>query len=221
MYAKTKYQEILNQGQSYDEMVSDLFDMYGTARNQRFRDNMARLEDLYNDGTDITIEEIMAKSEVKYHNLKSSGKWGATDPRDAQIVALTTLIKGLVGQQSSSQSSQPNNKKPKKPKATTRNDGQWLVPPVNGELAKVIDGRNAKWCAKCNNGNGKWVVSHDTNSHEENFLQKFRENKNNKTSDNESQPASKKLKINAAMAAAMQTLTGEAVQEVASDEEDF
>ena len=73
MHAKTKYQEILNQDLEYDEMVSDLFDIYASARNQKFRDDMARLEDSYNNGNYMTSEEVMAKSEVKYHNLKSTG----------------------------------------------------------------------------------------------------------------------------------------------------
>ena len=80
LHAKSKYQEILNQWQDYKEMLSGLFDMYGTACNQRFRDDMARLEDSYNNGTDMTNEEVMAKAEVKYHNLKSNGKWDTQDP---------------------------------------------------------------------------------------------------------------------------------------------
>jgi hypothetical protein len=208
MHAKTKYQEILTQGQTYDEMVSDLFDMYGTARNQRFCDDMARMEDLYNDGTDMTSEEIMAKAEIKYQNLKSGGKWDTTDPRDAQIVALTTVIKGLV-QHNYSTSSQSNNKKTtnKKKATNNRNDGEWLVAPVNGEKEKVIDGRQAQWCATCNNGTGKWVVSHNTDSHDGQFLQKLTVTKA-KRSDKDPKPASKKLKLNAELAAAMQTLTG-------------
>lgn len=94
--------------------------MYGTAKNQRFKDDMARLEDQYNDGTDMTSEEVMKKSEVKYNNLKKNEKWDMSDPRDAQILVLTTVLTGLVKQSGKTD----NVNKPKKLKVSNkRNDG--------------------------------------------------------------------------------------------------
>ena len=46
----------------------------------------------------------------------------------------------------------------------------WLEKPGGGVEEKTIDGRLAKWCTKYNNGKGKWVVSHNTESHDEDFI---------------------------------------------------
>ena len=65
------------------------------------------------------------------------------------------------------------------------------------------------------------MVSHDTESHEEDYIKKLKENKENKTSENSAKPSSKNLKLNAEMASAMQTLTSKPVQEVDSKDKDF
>ena len=46
----------------------------------------------------MTPEEIMKNSEIKYNSLKKSGKWDTQDPHDAQIVALTTMLRRFIDQ---------------------------------------------------------------------------------------------------------------------------
>ena len=129
---------------------------------------------------------------------------------------MKTVIKGLVD----NQGQEIENKTYKKPKASSRNYGEWLADSVNGVKEKTIDGRQAKWFAKCNAGRVKWVVSHSTATHDGDFIQKLKENKE-KANKNDTKRAPKKLKLNAEMAAAMQTLTGEPIQEAESDNKVF
>ena len=204
--------------------------MYGTAKNQRFRDDMARLEDNYNDGNDMTPEDVMKKAEVKYNNLKKSGKWDIADPRDVQIVALSTVLKSFIdhnNEQASNNGGRGKCRTNQNGNQNNRNAGEWLAPPVDGKEEKTIDGRLAKWCAKCNKGNGKWVVSHNTATHDGGFIDKLKKRAAEKREESKEEASSsnnadsKKLKLSSDLKAAMETLTGQAVGDAESDEEDF
>jgi hypothetical protein len=61
----------------------------------------------------------------------------------------------------------PKQDKEKKPEAETPSSStsKWAKPKAGEPHEKTINGRKRFWCAKCNDGKGRWNMSHKTVSH--------------------------------------------------------
>ena len=93
---------------------------------------------------------------TKYTDLKFSKKWDVKDPRDEQILAMKTILRNII-------TSKEDDKKKKSKKRQWK--GEWAKKSEEGQTTKTINGKEVKWCAKCNDGNGGWTTSHFTDGH--------------------------------------------------------
>ena len=122
-------------------------------------------EDSYDEGNDITVEQLMLRAADKYKRMVEVKEWKAPSAEQERIIALEAALKKLTNkpeQQPKPDSKNKNksnaastskdkaksggkkNKRQKKPKA------EWMLkPPAPGEKhTKTVDGGEYTWCAK-------------------------------------------------------------------------
>ena len=108
-----------------------------------------------------TAEELMAKADAKYMELKDMGTWSKRGVKDEQIIALTTQVKALQEQKKLHQpnKSQPNEDKIKSQIPKWKYDKSLST---SNELKR--NGKIYKWCTgPGHEGKGMWVI-HDPGS---------------------------------------------------------
>ena len=151
------YKEIIRQGGVHEDMTLDLFTFWYTSINKQFKVYVQRIEDDINDGSQsYTYEEMVTRVETKYTNLIADKKWTIEDPKEKEIMALKTVLQEILNDKKASRS-KGNKKRSYK--------GEWIVKPDEGQTTKTINGRECKWCEKCNDDNGAWTTSHTTDEH--------------------------------------------------------
>jgi len=163
--------EAMNDG----DLVNSLFYAYRTIPDAQFREYIKKQQDTYEEGTDITPENLMSRAEQKYLNLTRRGEWQAPSSQDAEIIALKSTINGLKDQlkkrdkrtggvndsgssnQQKGASSTPTNGTSNTSKKKNTSKTPWYtVKPTNGKTTKMHDGKLFHWCP--NHGEeGKWV----------------------------------------------------------------
>ena len=138
-------------------MTLDLFTFWYTADNKQFKTYVQRIEDDINDGTQsYTYEEMVTRVETKYTNLIADKKWTVDDHKEKEIIALKTVLQEILKDKKTARG-KGNKKRSYK--------GEWIVKPEEGQATKTINGKECKWCEKCNDGNGAWTTSHTTAEH--------------------------------------------------------
>ena len=185
-------EEINRQGEEIKEsdLFVDLFRFLKTSTNQHFIDYARRMEDDITDKkVKYNFEEVITLLETKYTDLKFDNAWDVVDKRDQQILAMKTILENLMSPKNES----ADDKKKRKKKREWK--GEWAKPPENNETEKNINGKDVKWCQKCNDGNGGWTTTHFTDGHTAPTYK-----------GTESQTNNTKLKLNDDLKAAMMTL---------------
>ena len=151
---------------------------------------------------DLSPEDILSKIESEYVSLMNTDEWppaqNKIDPsappahKFAAATALTTTTDHNLRPNAvpSGLKHQPyyNNRYPrgnrnnnKKPFTPRRNKGQqqaWKSQaPKQGEpQQKTVNAKKWFWCQKCNNGKGRWTLSHGTAQHRSDLTQKKQNN---------------------------------------------
>jgi hypothetical protein len=111
---------------------------------------IAGLQDQYNDGRiNFEVDTLMETAINKYKMLDETKKWNSPSAKDAQIVALTALIK----KQSTTPKKKKESKKSKDDKKRKQGlDKKWAwkeKPPKDGELkTKKYAKKTYHWCPK-------------------------------------------------------------------------
>jgi len=146
-----------------------ILDALATGPNHYFNEFIQRIEDDVESGIGanaaISTDSLITAARTKYNNMDQKGIWNKVDPRDAKIMALTTMVETMKGNQkggtvlaveSQNQAAWQNK--------TTNNDfidglARWRIKHV-GE-SKVVDGKTFYWCphhVKEGKWNGMYVL---------------------------------------------------------------
>ena len=75
----------------HDDMVLDTYTVLLSEKNDIFNNFVQRGKDDWELGKDQNFEDVMENTTVKYNNMVKQTIWTQTDPKDAKILALTTL----------------------------------------------------------------------------------------------------------------------------------
>ena len=131
---------------------------------------------------DFTWEDLIAAGRAKEINMKASGKWNDVDPRNAQILALTTKVaelntclstmSGATSGGGGTKASTPSNKGPKtadeyfnRPNAQIQ---RWRTVKQGPTIKK--DGKTYYWCSHHKHPmgfyDGLYVTSHKETDHQ-------------------------------------------------------
>ena len=139
--------------------------------NHDFNSFIQRIEDDVDSGIgqhkNISVDDLITASRTKYNNMEKKNTWNQVDPRDAQMMALTTELKQLKERRNQYQ---PHDKTKVK-----QSDPQEIVPGTSVQKwrtkydgdAKTVDGKKWYWC-RLHKLEGKWdglYVGHTEENH--------------------------------------------------------
>jgi len=162
-YVKMNYEGLKARGERCDDIMINLFKGYMCASDGEFVRYMKQKKDSYDDGTDMTPEQLMTFALNKYEILSKQDLWNAKTAEQEQIVALTaelgkikdanlkfakTLKSGKPGKRDGSKKDNPKGKTKPKGKKSQKDKYAWKrIPPKDGDSkTKTVDGVTYRWC---------------------------------------------------------------------------
>ena len=166
LYVKEQRKQLQSRGERSDDILVNLFKAYNNVPDKVFVDYILRKKESYEEGSDVTVDTLMADSLNRYQALKSEGKWKLESPEDKNYVALQTELsefkdllkksKLKLSDKSLPKSSNKSGKKKNsnksdhgnKQKSTKKADEKWrkLPPKDNEPQSKVVKGKTYHWC---------------------------------------------------------------------------
>lgn len=142
-------------GHTSSDVLANLFKAYKSVPDPEFVRYIKEKEDSYDEGTDISMENLMLRAADKYKRMAKSTEWKAPSPEHEKIIALEAALKKLTKAKPPSKPvANNNNKSPTKGKGKSSNDKKgkpsWMLkPPATGQpFTKKVDGKEYTWCTK-------------------------------------------------------------------------
>ena len=149
-YVLLQKDALLARGEESSDLLTNLFTAYEAVEDPSFHLYIAGLQDQYNDGRiNFEVDTLMETAINKYKMLVKTKKWNSPLAKDAQIVALTALIK----KQSTTPKKKKESEKSKDDKKRKQGlDKKWAWKeknPKDGELkTKKYAEKTYHWCPK-------------------------------------------------------------------------
>jgi hypothetical protein len=166
-FVKTQQAGLVARGERTSDLLVNLFKAYKACADEEFLRWIKRKEDEYNEGQNITPEELMILAENKYTALKESGMWLQKTADQKRIVALTAQMltwnkdklqkKKTDDKKGTSKDARNKGKKIQKGKKPEGKADWFTTPPGMGQPKdKDVNGKDYHWCIHHGTG-GKWV----------------------------------------------------------------
>ena len=170
MYVRQKMMDLNYRGEESNDLYVNLFKGYMACSDSVFRNYIQRIKDRYDEGEDMTIDNILTKGLTKYQELTQDKSWNRPSEEQQQLTALTAsfealkdknlqLAKGLTRSSDSKyvnsskkkgQKGSNERKKTSKKKKKLKDERDYAskkVPPKQHEgKQKVRDGKTYYWC---------------------------------------------------------------------------
>ena len=136
-------------GQVTQDLLVNLFKGYKICRDLEFVKYIKKKEDFYEEGGDVTADQLMEWALNKFKSRKESNVWCQKTNEEETIIALQAQVQSLLkgsGTKPTGGASTKDQKKTKKAK----NDGKpaWMkVEPAEGQPeTKTVEGKEWNWC---------------------------------------------------------------------------
>ena len=166
-FVKTQRGALSARGEKTLDLLTNLFKGYKTVADERFVKYIEAKEDAYNEGKDITEDELMDLATTKYRTLVESGQFKEPTAADQKIVALTAQLNSYKSKATNSKKDykKPDGKKFNKKDSNKKDfsskkgkDPWYFVPPKASEpKSKKVNDKTYHWC-KNHGREGKWVI---------------------------------------------------------------
>ena len=108
---QTLYRKIKNNGKTHDSYRDNISSALTSGPNSAFNDWMQRIIDDYESGTGanagITVDNLISAARQKHAMMVDKKSWGQVDPKNAQILALSTRLDQVTKELSLKQKSTP------------------------------------------------------------------------------------------------------------------
>ena len=116
-YVKSQMQHLAAKGETTNDLVDNVLNAYEAVPGEDWKAWHRRVTDRIDDGTEVSINDLLEKGEAKYKALVDNEKWNILSESDQQIIALKAEINDLKKKNS-------GKKNPKKKPSTrkTRED---------------------------------------------------------------------------------------------------
>ena len=185
---------------TYDLLVN-LFKGYKACKDAEFVDYIKKKEDLYEEGGDVSHEQLMEWAVNKYRTRKENDQWCQKTTEEETIIALQAQVKSLINQKNKSKSGDTKGKKDDKQKKKDKKKKDempaWMkIAPKEGEAkSKTVNEKTYHWCET----HDAWVRHKPSECRGINF----RGGKGKKDQDKKSSGGNndnKKMKLNKALA---------------------
>jgi hypothetical protein len=129
--------------------------------------------------------KLIQDVEDKIQVLKHTEVWDAASHPEAPAMALNSTMKmsnqlkeflanHISDEIKKRHEANKDNNRDGKVKHRFQHQERMFVGPANLNEIKTVNGHNYNWCTKCNRGNGQWVQSHTTDTHQDGFCLKLK-----------------------------------------------
>ena len=157
-----KHTILFDHGHAPTDYRRIVLDALGSGPNNSFNNYIARLEDEYEAGNGIRVrlepDQILVLAEEKYIDMKKRNIWHLVDPKDAQIMALTTQVKELQDARNSNATALATSGASNKPfnlqdrSTWTKIPGTKIFKWRTEKQGNTLDvcGKTIYWCEHCN-----------------------------------------------------------------------
>lgn len=155
VYVKLLIDSLTARGETTQDLLINLFKGYQSASDKAFVEYIGRKLERYEEGEDLSPEQLMEYADNKYKQLKVTGRWNAPSAEEEKILALQAQIKNL--KKTGSKIQKENNKKGKKVKFSRKGSQKpnWFnKEPKPEEITKPREwnGYNWYWCGPKSGG---------------------------------------------------------------------
>lgn len=139
-------------GEATQDLLVNLLKGYKACKDAEFVEYIKKKEDLYEEGGDVTHEQLMDWALNKYRTRKENGQWCQKTTEEETIIALQAQVKTLMAHKN--KASVDKDKKDAKKKAKKgdkkkkKDPPAWMkVAPKDGEpKSKTVDDKTFYWC---------------------------------------------------------------------------
>ena len=148
-----------SRGEVTNDLLINLFKGYSACSDKEFIEYIKRKEDSFEEGREITPDQLMKYADEKYKTLLQKGSWNAPDANEEKILSLQVEINKLKNK--SAKGKKPSKQKPNaKGKAKKEKPSWFNKRPKESELSKPREWNGIKWyyCHKDTGGKceGVW-----------------------------------------------------------------
>ena len=153
-YVQECRDDLASYGEESTDLLLYLFRAYQASSDSEFNRYIKDKHNEYNEGKDMTVDELMLNADTKYKTLVQAEAWCEPSPEQAQIIALQSTIDKLRTAATTTSQKKPKAKKEKKEKK----DYAWKYENPDNKETKQKEGRTYYWCK--NHKDGMWVLHH-------------------------------------------------------------
>ena len=155
-YIKLLVDGLRSRGEITNDLLINLFKGYSACSDREFIEYIKRKEDSFEEGNEITPDQLMKYADEKYKTLLQKGTWNAPDANEEKILALQVEINKLKNK-----SARSNKKGSKGTQKARKEKPAWFnARPSDGDLStpKEWNGKVWHYCHKDTGGkcNGVW-----------------------------------------------------------------
>lgn len=159
-YVKSLVQALSARNQTTSDLLINLFKGYGAVSDVEFRGWLIRKQEVHEEGTEITPDELMLAAKNKYDTMVERGSWNAPTAEE-KIVALEAKLDSTVktlnkkvsfelGKKKGDKRS--NDKSKKKEDKSGDHPKTWSKPKAGEKKKSTYKGHDWYWCGKDTGG---------------------------------------------------------------------
>lgn len=150
-------EQLQARGQETQDLLVNLFKGYKACKDLEFVDYIKKKEDLYEEGGEVSTEQLMEWALNKYKTRQENLTWCQKSDEEQTIIALQAQVQSLIAKNKSNSTKLTSNAAKKKTKSKAKNDyrAPWMKEaPKEGEpTTKEVEGKDFHWCPT----HGAWV----------------------------------------------------------------
>jgi hypothetical protein len=143
-------EQLQARGQETQDLLVNLFKGYKACKDLEFVDYIKKKEDLYEEGGDVSTEQLMEWALNKFKTRQENLTWCQKSDEEETIIALQAQVQSLI-HKTKGKANDSAEKKKVKGNTKSRNDyrAPWMKePPKEGETTtKDVDGKQWHWCS--------------------------------------------------------------------------
>ena len=95
LYVKAQVKNLSARGETSNDLLSNLFKGYKAATDSEFLDLIKRKENEYEEGHDVSVNDLMAAAVAKFEARVLIKQWAAPTKEQSQIIALSAQVEQL------------------------------------------------------------------------------------------------------------------------------
>jgi len=147
-YVKTQMEALAARGETTNDIIANLFKGYKAASDDKFYKFIERKEESYEEGNDITHEQLMQQALNKYSSLVEKGLWKAPTESEERIIALEAELKQVkaAARKSNKKRRSQREKASKTSEKEKKPDWMSIEPKEGAPKTKTVNKKLYHWC---------------------------------------------------------------------------